>query len=239
MGDFIDGDSHSAIQAAVRRELGSLTATVDATVERLPDQQAAEVVRLLRETGRSIQTMVSAPSAGTIGAPSPGLDLERYFPVAESPVGQLISAEERTVAHERWTAAVARGQSYRARALAEIGPLLTPREVSDRLGVSVTTVNNWRRRDKLLGVRFDDHQYLYPAWQFVGSPAEGHSGVLHHLDEVVLSLGEIHPWEKARFLLAPQPLFGGRRPLEVIRHGTLIEIERLKELASRRGEIGT
>jgi hypothetical protein len=215
------------------------TAIVDATVEHLPDQQAAQVVRLLRETDRSIQTMVSAPRAGTIGAPSPGLDLERYVPVAESPVGQLISAEERTVANERWTTAVARGQSYRARTLDQIGPLLTPREVSERLGISLTTVNNWRHRDKVLGVRFDDHQYLYPAWQFVGSPADGHSGVLHHLDEVVLSLGEIHPWEKARFFLAPQPLFGGRRPLEVIRHGTLIEIERLKELASRCGEIGT
>jgi len=215
------------------------TAIVDATVEHLPDQQAAQVVRLLRETDRSIQTMVSAPRAGTIGAPSPGPDLERYFPVTESPVGQLISAEERTVANERWTTAVARGQSYRARALDQIGPLLTPREVSDRLGVSVTTVNNWRRRDKLLGVRFEHHQYLYPAWQFVGSPADGHSGVLHHLDEVVLSLGEIHPWEKARFLLAPEPLFRGLTPLEIIHHGTLIEIERLKELASRRGEIGT
>jgi hypothetical protein len=196
-------------------------------------------VRLLRETARSIQTLVSAPNAGTIGAPSPGPDLERYFPVAESPVGRLISAEERKVAHERWTTAVARGQSYRARALEQIGPLLTPRMVSERLGISVTTVNNWRHHDKVLGVRFDDHQYLYPAWQFVGSPAEGHSGILHHLDEVLLCLGEIHPWEKARFFLAPQPLVGGRTPLEVIHHGTLVEIERLKELASRRGEIGT
>jgi hypothetical protein len=238
MGDFIDGDSHSAIQAAVRRELGSLTATVDATVEHLPDQQAAEVVRLLRETGRSIQTMVSAPSAGTIGAPSPGLDLERYFPVAESPVGQLISGEERTVAHERWTAAVARGHSYRARALAEIGPLITPRDVSDRLGVSVTTVNNWRRRDKLLGGRFDDHQFVYSAWQFVESPADGPRGILHHFDEILESLGRIHPWEIARFLLAKQPLFGGWTPLEVLRRGTVVEIDHLKEVASHPGELG-
>jgi hypothetical protein len=239
MSDIFDSDSHSAIQAAVRRELRSLTATVDATVEHLPVQQAAEVVRLLRETGRSIQTMGGAPIYGTIGAPSPDPDLERYFPVTDSPFGRLISAEEREIAQERWTTAVARGQSYRAPALEQIGPLLTPHQASERLGISVTTVNNWRHRRKLLGVRFDDHQYLYPTWQFVDSPTEGHSGVLHRLHEVLVSLGGIHPWEKARFFLGPQPLFGGRTPLEIIRNGTLGEIERLKDLAARRGEIGT
>jgi hypothetical protein len=151
----------------------------------------------------------------------------------------LISDADRKAAQERWATALARGHSYWARALAEIGPLLTPREVSDRLGVSVTTVNNWRHRDKLLGGRFDDHQYVYPTWQFVESPADGHSGVLHHLDELLACLGDSHLWEKAHFLLAPQPLFGGRTPLAVPRRGTVVEIERLKELASRHGEIGT
>jgi hypothetical protein len=51
-------------------------------------------------------------------------------------------------------------------------------------------------------------------------PSEGQSGILHHLDEILISLGEIHPWEKARFLLAPQPLFGGRTPLDDIRQAT-------------------
>lgn len=158
MSDNVHRDSHGAIQAAVRRELQALNATVDATVERLPDREAAEVARLLRQTGQSIETMIRAPDEDAIGASSPEADLERYFPVAKSPVGRSISTEERVVADERWSTALARGQSYRARALEQIGPLLTPREVADRLGISVTTVNNWRHQDQLLGVRFDDHQ---------------------------------------------------------------------------------
>ncbi len=239
MREYVHGDSPTDLRAAVRRELGNLTATVDATVERLPDQQAADVARLLRETNRSIQTLIPAPKPGTRNVPLRDADLERYLPVGESPVGQSISDADMRTAQERWATAIARGQSYRARALAEIGPLLTPREVSNRLGVSVTTVNNWRHRKKLLGVRFDDHQYVYPAWQFVESLVEGHSGILHHLDEVLVSLGEIHPWEKARFFLASQPLFGGRTPLEIIHRGALGEINRLKDLASRNDEIGT
>jgi hypothetical protein len=150
----------------------------------------------------------------------------------------LISDADRKAAQERWATALARGRSYRARALAEIGPLLTPREVSEQLGVSVTTVNNWRHRDKLLGVRFDDHQYVYPTWQFVESPADGPRGILHHFDEILESLGRIHPWEIARFLLAKQPLFGGWTPLEVLRRGTVVEIDHLKEVASHPGELG-
>lgn len=222
---------------AVRRELQSLNATVDATVEHLPDRQAVEVARLLRETDRSIQTLLGLPDAGTDVGALAGSDLDRYFPVAESPFGRSVADADLDLARQRW-AAMARGRSYRARALELIGPLLTPSEVADCLGISVTTVNNWRHRDKILGVRFDDHQYLYPVWQFVTSPADGASGVLNDLDAVLRCLGPIHPWEKARYFLDPQPLFGGRAPLEVLRRGVPAEIEHLKDLASRRGEIG-
>lgn len=116
--------------------------------------------------------------------------------------------------------------------------MLTPRDLSDRLGISVTTVNNWRHRNKLFSVRFDYHQNMYPAWQFVESPADGDSGVVRHLDEIFNCFGDVHPWDKARFLLASQPLFGGRSPLEVLRRGAAVEIDLLKDLSSHSGEIG-
>jgi hypothetical protein len=59
-----------------------------------------------------------------------------------------------------WEAAFERGKSYRDVALREVGPVLTPVEVAARLGVSAVTVNNWRRRKRLLAFRFDEHKYL-------------------------------------------------------------------------------
>jgi hypothetical protein len=72
---------------------------------------------------------------------------------------------------------------------------------AERLGVSAVTVSEWRRQGKLLGLRFDDHQYRYPLWQFAESPLQGERGVLRHLDAVLAALGDRTEWEKALFLI--------------------------------------
>ena len=72
--------------------------------------------------------------------------------------------------------------------------------------MSPVTVNKWRRQDKLLGLRFDDHQYVYPLFQFADSPLAGERGVLRHLDGVLQALDECTAWEKALFLLTAHPV---------------------------------
>ena len=110
-----------------------------------------------------------------------------------------------------------RERRYRDEAQAQVDPLLTPAETAQRLRVSPVTVNKWRRQDKLLGLRFDDHQYLYPLFQFAASPLQGERGVLRHLDGVLQALGQRTAWEKALFLLAAHPRLGGKTPVEVLR----------------------
>jgi hypothetical protein len=106
--------------------------------------------------------------------------------------------------------------------------------------VSPVTVNKWRRQDKLLGLRFDDHQYLYPLFQFADSPLQGERGVLRHLDGVLQALGERMTWEKALFLLAAHPRLGGKTPVEVLREKPSPDmLDRLYLLAQHAGETGT
>jgi transposase-like protein len=159
----------------------------------------------------------------------------RYFPAQpEAP-----NADDLRLADERWQAARERGRRYHAEAQAQVGPLLTPAETAQRLGVSPMTINKWRRQEKLLGLRFDDHQCVYPLFQFVESPLQGERGVLRHLDAMLRALGERTPWEKAHFLLARHPRLGGQTPLEVLRHEPSADkLDRLSHLAHHAGEMG-
>ncbi len=190
--------------------------------------QAAAQVEALRMRG-------DVHSAAFV-IPIPPERMRAYFPTpAEAP-----SADALRLADECWQAARERGRRYRAEAQAQVGPLLTPAETAQRLGVSPVTVNKWRRQDKLLGLRFDDHQYVYPLFQFAASPLQGERGVLRHLDAVLRALGERTAWEKALFLLAPHPRLGGQTPLEVLRQEPPAHaIERLSHLAHHAGEMGT
>ena len=125
-------------------------------------------------------------------------------------------------------------------AVPKVGPMLTPAETAQRLGVSPVTVNKWRRQDKLLGLRFDDHQYVYPLFQFADSPLQGERGVLRHLDGVLQALGERTAWEKALFLLTAHPRLGGKTPVGVLREKPSPDVlDRLYLLAQHAGEMGT
>jgi hypothetical protein len=118
--------------------------------------------------------------------------------------------------------------------------LLRPAETAPRLGVSPVTVNKWRRQDTLLGLSFDDHQYVYPLFQFAASPLQGERGVLRHLDGVLQALSKRTAWEKALFLLATHPRLGGKIPVKVLRQKLSLDMrDRLYLLAQHAGEMGT
>jgi hypothetical protein len=111
--------------------------------------------------------------------------------------------------------------------------MLTPGQVAERLGVSVVTVNNWRKQNKLLGLRFDNHQYQYPAWQFVESPEQGEHGVLRNLDTFLLIMRNEHPWSKARFFLQELPAVGGKTVVQVLQEGDTKTIAQVQKLAEQ------
>ena len=221
----------------VRRDAHTLARLVEEVAEQ---SQPAELAAIHDALGRALATLRRVVSPPPIGAYETGVDHElrrAYFPQPRSP-RRPIGARELREADTRWDAARERGHRHREEALAALGPMLTPGEVAARLGVSTVTVNNWRRGRKLLGLRFDDHQFLYPLFQFAESPAEGERGVLRGFDELLGLLGALPPWQQASFFLAPSPSLGGRSPLDVLRVGDAAGLARVRELAAGAGEMG-
>ncbi len=219
----------------VEREAQRLQHAVSEAVSQPDVTDLAGIAAVLQQA----VTRVSSLRARTIARGEITVSPERmrlYFPTpSEEP-----SADELREADERWQEALERGRRYRSEALEQAGPLLTPAETARRLGVSPVTVNKWRRQGKLLGLRFDDHQYLYPLFQFAASPLQGERGVLRHLDDALHALGERTAWEKALFLRAAHPRLGGETPVDVLRRDPSTEdLDRLYLLARYAGEMGS
>jgi hypothetical protein len=231
-----------------RRELSQraehLHTVIEHAITGTQDERLADVDALLDWTIRAAESLVDAlldqaiRAAESVRAPGEQLDpiqLHEYFP----PPAPLPTAPDVQQAKRDWRDAFARGRRYRETAFNQVGPLLTPAQVLDRLGISSVTLSKWRRSAKILGLRFDDHQYLYPAWQFVASPELGERGILRHLDRILAALGSCSDWTKARFLLAPQPRFGSSSPLDLLVHGPdQAMLDRILDLARHVGETG-
>lgn len=245
----------AANATALRRDAAALVRVVEDAAERWPVARQSALHEVLRRTlqearrlgtpaGAVVDTDMSTETGPTKVSPPAvqrvALSSERrraYFPASSSPhrvVGRAALAQ----ADAGWRAAGERGRSYRAAALERVGPVLTPSEAAARLGVSAVTLNNWRRARKLVAFRFDDHQYLYPAFQFVDAPAEGERGVLRHFGDVLALLPYRSDWAGVQFFLAPAGALGGKTPLDVLRSGGADEIERLRELARHAGDMG-
>ena len=195
----------------------------------------AGVTAVLHQAMASLQSLRPASSIGADTANIPTERMRMYFPPKQ---GQP-SSDDLHTADERWQMALERGRRYRDEARAQVGPLLTPSETAQRLGISTVTVNKWRRQGKLLGLRFDDHQYLYPTFQFAESPILGERGVLRHFDDILAALGERTEWEKALFFLDTSPRLNGKAPIEVLRQKPALPVlEHLRTLAHHAGEMG-
>jgi hypothetical protein len=174
----------------------------------------------------------------------------RYFPLRGS-LRREVGEDELREVRRQWEQMLAQGRSHREQAIAQLGRVLTPQEVANWLGVTTVTVKNWRQQGKLLGFKFDDHQFLYPAFQFAASPDEGESGILQNFGDVLRCLPFESSWAKAQFFLAPLPALGGRTPLDVLRDAATPvpvdspewrqqreAVERLKHVAHYAGEMG-
>jgi len=225
-----------AMPGEVKQDLRALERTVSQAVEGAPDS-VAEIRSVLHQASDAVRTIRSSRPSGGYSVPVDPSQDSRYFP-GVSWERRRVSTEEMREANSAWDTALERGRRHRHEAFESIGPFLTPRQASDRVGVSRVTVNNWRRRGKLLALRFDDHQYMYPAFQFSEAPAQGENGLLRHFDEILLLLPTDSPWVKARFFLTRAPALDGKTPLELLRMGRAADLERVRRYAPHMGEMG-
>jgi hypothetical protein len=90
---------------------------------------------------------------------------------------------------------------------------LDSKEVAFLLNISPQTVNKWRRQGRLLGVRFGQYKYLYPAWQFQNT------SIMGGLDLVLDELREYDDWTRLAFLKTGDIRLNGATPLEKLRAG--------------------
>ncbi len=223
----------------ITREMTRLRRAVDAVVANAQPADLPTIRGALTEAATVVEAIGARRASGGYVVDLPAERRRLYFPRhvddQRPPTG-----DELARADAGWRERRAEGRRFRDEALAQLGPALTPAETAARLGVSAMTVTNWRRQDKLLGLRFDGHQYLYPALQFAQTPTEGERGVVRDLDRVLAALGERTAWEKARYLITPWPYLRGRTPLDILRNdaGDASDRERVIHYAGHAGEMG-
>lgn len=214
---------------ALEPQTEHLITLLERAITTVPDERLYDLSALLEQSTRTAQAILEPQEALADDLRS------RYFP----PRNSHPSAVDVELANQRWHEAAARGESFRTQARNLVGPLLTPAQARQRLGISAVTLNKWRRTQKVLGLHFDGHQNLYPAWQFAESPLQGEHGVLYGLDRVLQALGARTEWEKALFLLSTQPALHGKRPLDILAlPGPSAQLERLLQIAPLAGEMG-
>jgi hypothetical protein len=81
------------------------------------------------------------------------------------------------------------------------------------------TVHDRLRAGTLLGI-LDQGKWRSPLWQF---DADGPNGVIDGLAQVLQAL-QVSNRAKARWLQQPHPVFGGSTPLDLLRHGRLVDV---------------
>jgi uncharacterized protein (DUF2384 family) len=209
---------------------------VDAVVRLAPPTTLAAVHEVLKQAQSTIAAIGAADSVDDEAAVSP-VQLVASAPADIEPDAP-VTPEELADADAAWAAARARGRRHRDAVRAVAGPLLTPRQVADRLGLSPASVNNWRRQGRLLALQLDRHQHLYPALQFADDPGQGEHGVVRGLDRALTALAGQTPWAQVVFLTGPAPALGGRRPIDVLRTGEPGAVERVSQVAGHAFEHG-
>ncbi len=119
--------------------------------------------------------------------------------------------------------AVVRGLETRQRLAEAEGGSLSSEEVARLLGISKTAVLKRLDGGRLLAWREERLQAArFPRWQF-----DQHGQVLADLEQVLPILDQderLDAWGKILFFLQEKRSLGGRRPLDLLREGRLMEV---------------
>lgn len=120
-----------------------------------------------------------------------------------------------------------KGLRVRERLLAAEGGVCTAKEAAAALGMTRQSIDNRRKKGKLIGVNLGHRGYAYPVWQFT------EDGVLSGLDDVLSVLNRMTSWGQLIFMLNENAWLDGKRPLDELREGN---VKRVKHAARMHGE---
>lgn len=207
-----------------RERLSQLDRLLAEASPTLPRQFLVEIDGDIQEIAARVRKELRA-ARGAVRPENANGD-DAYFP-GEPSLDAAPTEEELAEADDVWRGVLSRQRQIRAEAVEQLGGLLTPAEVSRRLGLSGATVNNRRNHGELLGIRLDKRGYLFPEWQFSDSPRDAALGVWPGFDRALQALSDMHPWEKGEFFLSQLPALGGRRPIDLLRDGRPADVERV------------
>jgi hypothetical protein len=178
--------------------------------ERLQVPLPARVERQVRALiQQAIGILPDAPertSSHTLRVPLSDERLARYAPHPET-----LGPDE---AASAYADALQQGQHLASSAYASVGPVLSPAQVAQRVGVTRATVHNWRQAGRLLALRPNQHTYVFPAIQFDDSTEDG---LLIGLVAVLRALADVSELGKALWLGSANPGLDGQSPADVLR----------------------
>lgn len=99
--------------------------------------------------------------------------------------------------------------------------LLKPRDLAARLGVPRTSIDNWRRSQKIFSFRNGGRNYVYPIRQFERKvPIEGLQRLRKYFD------ADDTAWD---WMVTPNRFTGGIEPIEWLRQGEVNDVVRAAE----------
>lgn len=186
--------------------------TIDATLQmlRLGEEsqlEAALVARLLREVIRIVELSTERTLAEAVGA---GSDHAALLSLITRP--EAIWDQGSGEADPLLPAQLA-GVEARHRLLELGGGVYTAEQMAETIGITRQSVDNRRKRGKLLAVSFGRRGNFYPVWQV-------HEGrVLKDLDLVLAALSDHDPWSQMAFMLNPNTWLDDATPLDQLRRG--------------------
>jgi hypothetical protein len=148
--------------------------------------------------------------------------------VSDPAMATVADSDDSNVSEDPLAAARERGVHARAELLNAEGGLIPASRLGQILGVSRQTINQWRKRGRILGVR-RGRAYQFPKWQIYKND------VLPGLGDVLAVLKHIDDWSKLDFLVTPDPQLDDSTPLAFLR---AYKTDSVIRAATRYGEQG-
>jgi hypothetical protein len=110
------------------------------------------------------------------------------------------------------------GLDAKAHLIEQNGGVFKTDQVAEYLGITPQAVNKRRALRQLVGLTFRKRGYVFPAWQFT------ERGTVPGLEQILRALADHDEWMQNVFFINTNTRLGGRRPLDLLREGEILQV---------------